>query len=117
MSFMHNTNFKLNKKAIQTGGFYIYKEKFGMTAVVKVIKELSCGDWTGYLLTIKRVLHASWEVPAGKTFEAGYNNHLTKAPSWQLEPYISLIPSTGKALCVNVQHEKDTAKKYSLSEL
>ncbi|ADG82156.1 hypothetical protein TherJR_1296 [Thermincola potens JR] len=77
---------------VQVGGYYIYKEKFGMVTIVKVIEKLSENGWSGFRLMIKRVLYSPWPVQKGTVFEAGYYTKLFSYPtSWHLEPCMSLI--------------------------
>lgn len=84
----------LSVKEVKTGGYYIFKEKFGMVAVVKVVQNTSTEDWAGFRLKIKRILYSPWNVPVGTVFEQGYSPETSTLPtSWHFEPCMSLVKS------------------------
>lgn len=72
---------------VKEKGYYLYKEKFGMVSLVKVMGKTSHQDWVGFRLMVKRVLHSPWPVPKRMVFEVGYNPEIHPRPnSWHLEP-------------------------------
>ncbi len=82
----------IDPREAQLGGYYIYKEKFGMVAIVKVVKTMSENGWAGYLFKVRRVLFSPWQVTKGSVFEAGYYAEGGALPSsWHLEPCVSLL--------------------------
>jgi len=94
LNFLRQPGEKLKPNQIKVGGFYLYKEKFGMVAVVKVLKDTSESDWVGFRLMVKQVLYSCWNIPKGAVFDVGCNlNHFKHHTSWQLEPSLSLLKS------------------------
>ena len=79
---------------IEVGSYYLYKEKFGMVCIVKIIEDTTQNGWVGFRMMVKRVIYSCWQVPKGTTFEAGYYSAAFTYPtSWHLEPSMSLIKS------------------------
>lgn len=85
---------------IKTGGYYIYKEKFGIVALVKVLEDMSEEDWAGYRVIIKRVLYSPWQIPKNTVLEIGFSKE-TKAypPSWHFEPGMMLVKCDRRVTC------------------
>ncbi len=84
----------LSPDQIKVGGYYIYKERYGMVIMVKILEDISRDGWTGYRLMVKQVLYACWTVPRGTVFEAGYYaKNYNYHTSWHFEPGMSLITS------------------------
>lgn len=72
---------------IREKGYYLYKEKFGMVSLVKILEKTTHPDWMGFRLMVKRVLHSPWLVPHKMVFEVGYNPKMQSTPnSWHFEP-------------------------------
>lgn len=87
----------LSPSDLKIGGYYLFKEKFGMIALVKVIQDTSTQGWTGFRLKIKRILFSPWDVPVGTVFEKGYCPETSALPtSWHFEPCMLLIKSDKK---------------------
>lgn len=84
----------LDPEQIKIGEYYLYKEKFGMVSVVKVIEDTSNDGWVGFRLLVKRVLYSSCQVPKGTVIETGYYRESFSYPtSWHFEPGMTLIQS------------------------
>lgn len=85
---------------IQVGGYYLYKEKFGMVAVVKIIENTSNTGWVGFRLLIKRVLYSCSQVPKGTVIETGFCAESFKYPTaWHFEPSLTLLQSDNLSQC------------------
>lgn len=79
---------------LKVGGYYIYKENFGMVVLVRFLENTSTESWKGFRLKIKKVLYSPWDIPAGTVFETGYSPETSVFPtSWHFEPCMLLIKS------------------------
>lgn len=77
---------------IRVGGYYIYKERFGIVALVKVVKDISHQGWAGYRVMIKRVLYSTWHIPKNTELELGFSTkEMTYPTSWHFEPGMVLV--------------------------
>lgn len=77
---------------IKAGGYYLYKEKFGLVALVKVLKISTHDNWVDFRFIVKQVLYSCWHVPEKTILETGYCTENTNYPgSWHLEPGLCLI--------------------------
>lgn len=76
---------------IVPGGHYIYKEKHGVVAIVKVLEDISQNDWIGFRLMVKRVLYSPWPIKAKTLFEAGYYSKFGYPSSWHFEAYLNMV--------------------------
>lgn len=84
----------LTPNRIKTGGYYIYKEKFGIVALVKVLEDICEEGWVGYRIMIKRILYSPWQVPKNTVFEIGCSTETPSGqPSWHFEPGMILVKS------------------------
>lgn len=82
---------KIELNKVKVGGYYLYKEKFGMVAVVKVLKNTSTESWNSYLIKVNRVLFSTLDIPKGTVFEVGCSSTSSSKHSWHFEPFFSLI--------------------------
>ncbi len=89
---VRETGIVLSLNELKTGGYYLFKEKFGMVALVKVIQNTSTHGWIGFRFKIKRILYSPWDIPVGTIFEKGYSPDTSAFPtSWHFEPCMLLI--------------------------
>lgn len=82
----------LTPDQISVGGYYVYKEKFGIVALVKVLEDISIQGWTGYRIMIKRVLYSPWQIPKNAVLEIGFGTEpISYQNSWHFEPGMMLV--------------------------
>lgn len=83
----------LRPDRIEVGGYYLYKEKYGMVCIVKILENTSKEDWVGFRMMVKRVIYSCWHIPKNCVFEAGYHASQGYSSAWHLEPSMVLLDS------------------------
>lgn len=92
---------------IRIGGYYLYKERHGMVALVKVVNKTFKDGWVNFTLLVKRVLFTPWEVRRGTVFEVGLDINYTNYPgSWHFEAGMTIIKSSTHSIPPFIESNK-----------